>query len=46
MQKFFTEGEPLTLVVAWIRRASANEELVVACDSRLTGGLSLDHAQA
>lgn len=34
----------MTLVVAWIRRASANEELVVACDSRLTGGLSLDHA--
>lgn len=34
----------MTLIVAWIRRTPANEELVVACDSRLTGGLSLDHA--
>jgi hypothetical protein len=34
----------LTLVVTWIRRLGNSEELVIASDSRLTGGIALNHA--
>lgn len=34
----------MTLVVSWIRRTLSSEELVVASDSRLTGGILLNHA--
>ncbi|MBK7277009.1 MAG: hypothetical protein IPI08_10785 [Betaproteobacteria bacterium] len=34
----------MTLVAAWIRRTVGVEELVVASDSRLTGGIALNHA--
>lgn len=34
----------MTLVVSWVRVTPSGEELVVASDSRLTGGLQLDHA--
>ena len=34
----------MTLVAAWIRRTPGGEELVVASDSRVTGGIQLDHA--
>ena len=34
----------MTLVVSWIRRTPAGEEMVVASDSRLTGGILLNHA--
>ena len=34
----------MTLVASWIRVTLGGEELVVASDSRLTGGLQLDHA--
>lgn len=34
----------MTLVAAWIRRLGKSEELVVASDSRLTGGISINHA--
>lgn len=34
----------MTLVTSWIRVTPGGEELVVASDSRLTGGLQLNHA--
>lgn len=34
----------MTLVVAWVRITPGGEELVVASDSRLTGGILLNHA--
>ncbi len=34
----------MTLVAAWIRRTAGTEELIVASDSRLSGGVTLDHA--
>lgn len=34
----------MTLVAAWIRRLGNSEELVLASDSRLTGGIALNHA--
>ncbi|WP_096697388.1 hypothetical protein [Polaromonas sp. AER18D-145] len=34
----------MTLVAAWVRVTPGGEELVVASDSRLTGGITLDHA--
>ena len=34
----------MTLVASWIRRTPAGEEMVIASDSRLTGGISLNHA--
>lgn len=34
----------MTLVAAWIRRVGKLEELVIASDSRLTGGIALSHA--
>lgn len=34
----------MTLVAAWIRRTPGAEELVIASDSRLTGGITLSHA--
>ncbi len=34
----------MTLVAAWIRRTPGTEELIVASDSRLSGGVTLDHA--
>lgn len=34
----------MTLVAAWIRRTPGGEELIVASDSRLSGGVALDHA--
>ena len=34
----------MTLVVSWIRKTPAGEEMVIASDSRLTGGISLNHA--
>ena len=35
----------MTLVCAWVRYKGASEELVVATDSRLTGGMTWDHGQ-
>lgn len=34
----------MTLVTAWVRRTAGAEELIVASDSRLTGGIALNHA--
>ena len=34
----------MTLVASWVRVTPGGEELVIASDSRLTGGLALDHA--
>lgn len=34
----------MTLVTAWIRNTGANDELVVASDSRITGGIAMNHA--
>lgn len=34
----------MTLIASWIRVTPGGEELVVASDSRVTGGLKLDHA--
>lgn len=34
----------MTLVSAWVRHAGANEELIVVSDSRVTGGVALNHA--
>lgn len=34
----------MTLVAAWVRVTPGGEELIVASDSRLTGGITLDHA--
>jgi hypothetical protein len=36
---------PMTLVVAWTRRVSDCEELIVASDSRLSGGRNIDCCQ-
>lgn len=35
----------MTLVCAWVRKVGSTEELVVASDSRLTGGMTWDHGQ-
>ena len=35
----------MTLVCAWVRKFGSTEELVVASDSRLTGGMTWDHGQ-
>lgn len=34
----------MTLVAAWVRKTKDSEELVVASDSRVTGGIALNHA--
>lgn len=34
----------MTLVTAWIRNVGANDELVIASDSRITGGIAMNHA--
>ena len=34
----------MTLVLAWTRKRGASEELVLASDSRLTGGFRFDEA--
>lgn len=34
----------MTLVAAWIRRTPGGKELIVASDSRVSGGITLDHA--